>query len=558
MPKPRPSRRAPVHRVDAYAADVLAGRIVAGPLVRLACARHQRDRKLARWQWDVEAADTSIGFFETVLRLPDLTDEDGQPVPFLLQPWQVFIVGSLFGWKHRTTGYRRYQDAYIEAGKGSGKTPMLAGIGLYGLVMDGELAAEIYSAATSQEQARITWRDAEGMAQISPDLRGLVECSVSNLAYPPTRSFFRSVSSEHRGLDGKRPHMGLIDEVHEHPNGQVTTKIRAGRKGRKQPLFVEITNSGYDLTSICWQHHEKSRKVLEGIIDDDQWFAFVCGLDEGDDPLKDAACWPKANPNLGVSIQPSYLEAQVRAAKDIPAETNMVLRLNFCVWTRSSQRFIPADQWAACAGTVADADLVGLPCYAGLDLGETDDFSAFALVFLLDDGRWYVRGRCWIPDAATVAKPDRPYRAWQDEGTLTVTDGNQADYDLIETDVLAACQELGVRQLAYDKRFAEQMAQHLTAAGVECVDTPQGYQLNAALREMSRRVKAGTLAHDGKTLMAWHIDNAVTRTGRERQIRLDKDAPGDKMDWAAALAMASSRALLADVTTSDTSLSVWG
>ena len=542
MAKRRPAPS--VHRVDAYAEAVTAGRIVAGPLVRLACARHQRDRKAARWHWDSDAADRAMAFFETVLRLPDVTDEDGQPRPFLLQPWQAFIIGSLFGWKQYDGGPRRYQDAYIEIGKGSGKSPMAAGIGLYGLVMDGELSAEIYSAATSQDQARVVWRDADGMVQLSPDLRDVVEASVSNLAYAPTRSFFRPVSSEHRGLDGKRPHMGILDELHEHPNAQVTTKIRAGRKGRRQPLFVEITNSGYDLTSICWQHHEKSRKVLEGVIEDDQWFAYVCGLDDGDDPLKDQACWPKANPNLGVSIQPSYLESQVRAARDVPSETNLVLRLNFCVWTRAQARFIPSEQWAACRGPLRDEALIGLPCYAGLDLGETDDFSAFALVWLLEDGRWYVRGRCWIPDAATVAKPDRPYRAWVDEGTLTITDGNQADYDLIETDVLEACQAWGVRQLAYDKRFAEHMAQHLTAAGVTCVDTPQGYQLNAALRELSRRVKSQALAHDNATLMAWHIDNAVTRAGREKQIRLDKDAPGDKMDWVAALAMASSRALL--------------
>lgn len=550
------AKRLRLHRVDAYAAEVCAGHIVAGPLVRLACARHERDRKAARWHWRADLADRWIGFFEDVLRLPDVTDNDGHAVPFLLQPWQAFIVGSLFGWTN-ASGARRYQDAYIEVGKGNGKSPLAAGIGIGGMVLDGELAAEIYAAATTQDQARVCWRDAEAMCELSPDLAD-VERSVGNLAYRPLRAFFRPVSAEHRGLDGKRPHMGIIDELHEHPSPQVSTKIRAGRKGRKQPLFVEITNSGYDMTSVCWQHHEKARKVLEQVIDDDRWFAYVCGLDEGDDPLADPRCWIKANPNLGVSIQREYLETQVRTARDIPSETNTVLRLNFCVWTRGAQRFIPAAQWAACAdGTIDDAQLEGRPCYAGLDLGETDDFSAFALVWLLDDGRWYTRGRCWIPDAATVTKPDRPYHAWVAEGTLTVTDGNQADYDLIETDVREACERWGVRQVAYDKRFAEQLAQHLTAAGIVCIDTPQGYQLNAALREVSRRVKSTALAHDGRSLMAWHVDNAVTRTGRERQIRLDKDAPGDKMDWAAALTMAASRALLSDATSDDVPLSVW-
>jgi phage terminase large subunit-like protein len=537
-------RRVQLHRVDRYAADVRDGRIVAGPLVRAACARHERDQAAGVWTFDRGLADKWISFFEMTLKLPDVTDPDGGVVPFLLQPWQAFIIGSLFGWVG-PSGMRRYQDAYIEIGKGNGKTPIAAGIGLGAMVIDGELAAEVYAAATTQDQARLCWRDAEAMAALSPDLCD-IQRAAGNLTYPPLRAFFRPVSAEHRGLDGKRPHVGLIDELHEHPNPQVSTKIRAGRKGRKQPLFVEITNSGYDMASVCWQHREKSRKVLEQVVSDDRWFAYVCGLDEGDDPMVDPSCWIKANPNLGVSIQNEYLETQVRTARDIPSESNTVLRLNFCVWTRAQARFIPSSQWAACRvpAPMTDEELRGLPCYAGLDLGETDDFSALALIWILPDGRWYTRGRCWVPRAATESKPDRPYGVWTGERTLTITDGNQADFDLIEADTLEACRAWGVRELAYDKRFAGHLAQHLEAAGVVCVDTPQGYGLNAGLREVSRRVKSQLLAHDGRELFAWHVDNAATRTGREKQIRLDKDSPGDKMDLVAALVMAGCRALV--------------
>lgn len=484
-----------------------------------------------------------IGFFEHVLHLPDTQDAEGDPLPFLLSPFQAFIIGSLFGWYGRD-GYRRFREAYIEQGKGSGKTPLCAGIGLYGLVVDGENAAEIYSAATTIDQAKIMFRDAERMVECSPELHAVVERSVNNLSYAKTMSFFRPLSSEHQALDGKRPHMGLIDELQEHPSGIVVNKIRAGGKRRRQPVFVEITNSGFDRASICWAHHEHSRQVLEGIIRDDRWFAYVCALDEGDDPLTDRGCWLKANPNLGVTPTLEYLERQVQNAVNIPAETNAVLRLNFCVWTQATQRFFDAAKWAACAVAIPEAALEGLPCYAGLDLGQTDDFSAFARIWLLEDGRVAVRMRYWLPGCALRKFPDRPYDEWRRRSLVEVTEGDITDYDVLERAVLEVCQASGVRQLAYDKRFAQQLALHLQDAGIVCVDQPQGFFLNEALRRLSELVQGELLCHGGDPILTWMADNAVIREGRNKEIRLDKEKSRDKIDGIAALTMALARAVV--------------
>src|SRR5262245_14478506 len=276
------------HRVDRYAADVENGRIVAGPLVRLACARHLRDRHAAAQKsghplglfFHESAATHIIEFFEGVLRLPDTLDDDGEAIPFTLTPANTFIVGSIFGWKW-ADGLRRFREAYVEIGKGSGKTPVAAGIGLYGLTMDGEMAAEIYSVATSIEQARICWRDADRMVDASPELSELIYRSADNLSYAATYSWFRPLTKEKRGKSGPRPHMVIYDEEHEYADAVVVNKMRAGVKRRRQPLSLGITNSGYDRTSICWQHHEHARKVLEDVVDDQRLFAFVCGLDEG-------------------------------------------------------------------------------------------------------------------------------------------------------------------------------------------------------------------------------------------------------------------------------------
>jgi len=535
------------HRVDRYAKDVDDGRIVAGPLVRLACERHLRDRHAAARKsghrlglfFHEAAATHIIEFFEGVLRLPDTLDEDGDPVPFLLTPANTFIVGSIFGWK-MPDGYRRFREAYIEEGKGNAKTPLAAGIGLYGLTMDGEQAAEIYSVASGIEQARICWRDADRMVEASPDLRELIYRGVDNLAYAATYSWFRPLSKEKRGKSGPRPHMTFFDEEHEYADAVVVNKMRAGTKRRRQPLSLGITNSGFDRTSICWQHHEHARKVMEGVVEDEQFFGFVCGLDKEDDPLTDESCWPKANPNLGYIIQPEYLRRQVQNAANIPSETNTVLRLNFCVWTKAHTQAINAAQWAACQEPPPDEELRGKPCYGGLDLGQSDDFSAWARIWDLGD-RLVVKMRFWIPEATLEKYPNRPYDEWQRLGALTVTEGNTTDYTLIEETIADDCAADGVREVGYDNRFAEQMAQNLQGRGIVVVNTGQGFQLNEAIKRMLEHVVNGTFCHGDDPVLGWMASNFIVRHGTRGEVRPDKEKAGDKIDGIVACDMAIDR-----------------
>ena len=239
------------------------GKIVAGKYVRLACKRHLADLENGHQrglQWSVKRSEKVIAFFERFLIL---AEGDFSDRPFVLQPWQCFVIGCIFGWLG-PDGYRRFRTAYIEIGKGNGKTPMAAGIGLYGTIADGEKAAEVYSAAVTKEQAGLTFRDAENMVLASPGLKNRLRILRNCIIDRKTNSLFRVISSEKRGLDGKRPHIALIDEIHEHPTATVVDKMRAGTKGRRQALIFEITNSGYDRMTVCWDHHEQSIKILEG------------------------------------------------------------------------------------------------------------------------------------------------------------------------------------------------------------------------------------------------------------------------------------------------------
>lgn len=540
-----PSSSPFTHRVDQYAHAVLAGEIVAGPYVRRACERHLRDRQRAiddrHWyQFDVEKADHIIEFIETCLRLPDVVDEFGDPRPFLLSSWQAFIVGSLFGWVD-VRGYRRFREGYIEAGKGCGKTPLLAAIGLYGLVMDAERAAEIYAAAADQDQAMIMFRDAVRIGKVSPDV--LSELTFSGIEQPweikhdESLSFFRTFSREGGQKSGPRPHMGLIDELHEHPNPQASVKIRAGAKRRTQPMFLEITNSGFDRTSICWQRHEHARKVCERIVDDEQLFCYVCALDDGDDPLEDEQCWPKTNPNIGISVTIEYLRRQVANAKNIPAELNNVLRLNFCIWTLAHSRAIDILKWQACQPMPSEDELLGAECFGCMDLGESDDFSAWGKGWLLKDGRVAVKFKYYMPDVALQRFPNRPYKDWQDAGLLAITNGEATDQSFIREDIKKDVVAYGIKSVFFDQRSARETAQILMGEGIDMVPLLQGFQLSEAIKRLLELITTGLLCHGNELILTWMASNLVLLTGAKGERRIAKERAPEKIDGMAALVM---------------------
>ena len=491
----------------AYARAVVAGEIVAGPHVRDACKRHLSDladgaaRGLV---WDVEAAQRFWSFCEKILRLGE-GQFDGKP--FVLEPSQKFITGSLFGWK-QADGKRRFRRAYIEQGKGNGKSPMVGAIGLYGMAFDGEAGAQIYAAGATKEQAGILFRDAVGMLDKAPALDKVVRRSGGpgreyNLAHLKSGSFFRPVSRETKKTgSGPRPHFALCDEVHEHPDGGVIEILERGFKFREQPLLIMITNSGSDRKSICWQERKHAVAVAAGDVPDDTTFGYVCALDDGDDPFSDPACWIKANPLLGVTITEDYLARQVAQAKNIPAKANGIRRLHFCQWTDAESAWIGRDTWAAIEAPGMELeDFECRKAWAGLDLSAKSDLTAKALVF--DDGMTedglpkfaaFVHG--YTPEETMTARAERdgaPYQLWAEAGFITATPGKKTRLDFIAADLLADADRFDLDFVAYDAYLIADFQGVVDDMGatLPMLDHPQGW--NKRRRE----------TEDGEEIQLW-------------------------------------------------------
>jgi phage terminase large subunit-like protein len=526
---------------------VAAGEVIAGPWVRLAAARHLADLEQGPARgltWRPEKAAHAIQFIECLRHYQGTTAGK----LFILSDWQRFVVGSLFGW-YAEEGHRRYRIGYVEIAKGNGKTPMGAAIALYALVADGEAGAEVYSAATSKDQAAICFNDAKEFVRSCKPLLNRLSLGLANIGFLQTSSFFRPVSAEGRGLDGKRPHVVIVDELHEHPNATVVEKMRAGTKGRTRALILEITNSGYDQTTVCFEHHDYSIKVLQGVIENDAWFAFIAALDKKENPFENPACWIKANPNMGVSVTRQYLEEQVREGKDLPSKRNLVLRLNFCRWTEASETWVDLDHWDQCNTHVQTSALRGRTCYGGLDLASVSDFTALALIFppLESETLWQVVLRLYLPEAAVLKMKEKgqlPINQWIAEDLVTVTPGNVTDYGFIKRDVKAFRGEFDVKEIAFDRFNSSQLVTDLQDDGAVMVGFGQGFaSMSGPIKELERLYMSHRVAHGGHKVLRWMATNVVATKDAAENIKFDRAKSTQKIDGMQAVAMALGRAI---------------
>ncbi len=562
-----------------------------GKYERLAWERHQRDlalaypdgvvpmdRELARtstqhpkgFWFDPEDAQRPITFFETFCR-HSKGEWRGQLI--LLEDWQQRILGIVFGWK-RADGTRRFRIAYIEIARKNSKSTMGAGVGLYLTAADDEPGAEVYSSATKKDQAKIVHDSAVAMVQASPELKREVRTFRNNLHVPQLGSKFEPLGADSSTMDGLSPHGNIIDELHAHRNRDLWDVMDTAMGARRQPLTWAITTAGlYDPESIGWLQHQHAMNVLDGIIEDDAFFGIIFAADEEDD-WQDPQTWAKANPNIGVSVKPDYLEGQCRKAQQQPSFLNTFLRLHLGRWTQQRDRWINIEQWNACDPvtlTAAEYEarleaLAGATCYGGLDLSSKLDLSALVLLF---PDTWDLFCRFYCPEATVLerSKRDRvPYDAWARDGWLVATPGNTIDYDYIERDILGIhdqpgvedvpglCDRFQVEEIAFDPYNATQLATHLSAGGITMVEVRQGFQsLSEPSKEFEANIVNGKFRHGGHPVLRWNVANVAAREDVNANIMPDKGASGgggtkaaqkNRIDGVSAAIMALSRVIV--------------
>lgn len=554
-PKPKAKhdvRLTPVERAERYVEGVLSGKIIACKYVRQACQRQRSDLKRASfgYRFDVDIANRPCNFSEA---LPHIKGKAFAGKLLELSDWQCFIITTVFGWVDQNDN-RRFKTVYIEVPRKNGKSTMSAPIGLYCMAADGEPGADVYSAATTRDQAKIIWQDAKAMVDKSPNLRKAlgVAASVHSIYVLSTASKFLPLSRDQQGnLDGLNVHCGLIDELHAHKSRDVWDVIETATGARSQPLIWTITTAGSNRAGICYEQRAYTIKILSRVHADDTYFGIIYTIDKGDDPF-DPKSWEKANPNYGISVSIEDLQRKASKARQMAAALNNFLTKHLNVWVNSDAPWMNMVAWDECFdATMDESEFYGQECMLACDLATKTDIAPKirvhkkAITALRKDGttetadHYYIFANFYLPEEAIEDGRNSQYSGWQRENLLKVTPGSVTDFSVIEDDIKEDASKYKVINAGFDPWQASYLIQRLQVDNLPVMEYRQTVQnMSMPMKEVEALVLQRRIHHNGNPVLAWMMSNVVCHIDAKENIYPRKEAPANKIDGPVALIMA--------------------
>jgi len=535
-----------MHRTTQYAIDVVEGNIVAGEYVKLACERHLNDLEKSKlapyvYRFDEEKANELIEFSETLI-----IGEGEEKQQLSLEPFQAFIFGSLHGWVHKSTGYRRFRSSYVQVGRQQGKSIMNGILGTFYGNFDGYNYGQIYCTATKMDQAKIVLKEMIKFIRSDDDLEELfkikeyestIECLITN-------SEIRALGRDTKSIDGFRPLLGIIDEYHAHPDNQMYKQLEGGTGNLKESLISVITTAGFDLGSPCYELYEYCCNLLKGVFENETQFVYIAQLDKDDD-IWDPQNWVKANP-LTCKTQEGIDRMVDIAAKAKQMGGNelrdfMTKRLN--IWIQfTDDDFIKMEHWKACESDKTLEDFKGKTCIAGLDLSSGGDLTSLALVFPYEEEhkKYFVHSHSFIPKNRVqehIEMDAAPYDIWINEGLLTVTEtlgGIKTDYKYIISYLERLIDEydLNIRVVCYDPHNASTFLYDIESLGLDSLEVKQTARaLNDATVDFRLEVEAGNVEYNkNNKLLTWSVANAKLTSNSFGEIKVSKNMQQKRID----------------------------
>jgi phage terminase large subunit-like protein len=467
--------------------------------------------------------------------------------PISLEPWQVFILTTVFGWV-TPDGKRRFRRSYIEVPRGNAKSTLSSAVALYMLAADHEGGAEVYSLATTRDQARIVFGDAQTMARRSPGFRTRFSVNVGahNMHVLASGSKFEALSAEGSTLDGLNIHFGCVDELHAHKTRTVYDVVETGTGKRDNSLLWVITTAGSNRAGICYEVRTFVSKLLDGVFEDDTQFGIIYGLDDGDDWTSENALI-KANPNWGISVRPEILGPLQAKAMQLPSAVNNFKTKHLNEWVNADTAWMDMRAWDACADTSLDIDnFIGQPCWIGLDLASKTDIAALILIFAHPEiaDAYLTFGKYYLPEDTVHGAGNSQYSGWMRIDRLTVTPGNVIDFSWIEADLLDMASRFAIQAVAFDPFQATQLSTRMLAEGLPMIEVrPTVLNFSEPMKILEALVLQKKLAHDGDPVLTWMASNVVAHLDVKDNIYPRKERPENKIDGIVALIMALSRAI---------------
>jgi phage terminase large subunit-like protein len=480
--------------------------------------------------------------------------------PFVLEPWQVFGIWNIFGWKRLEDNSRRFRRFFWSMARKNGKSCMGSGFAILGSMADvnpitkkPESVAEVLLCATKIEQVRkVMYAEIERMRLQSEHVKALSTAINKQISFAHNSGTIRCIGSD-KPFSGLNPHMILMDEKHEwrEHHRKFYDTMMTGSGNRVQPLIGDFTTAGDDTSQLWQEDYDYATGVARGDFEDETYFSYVFELDEEDDPL-DEATWIKANPNLGVTFNIQYLREELAQAKTSPVALNRFTRFHCNRKVSSFERFILPDDWDTNADELSDwsnADAIT----AGIDLGGRDDLASIGIVARFpidedDEGKtiWRYEGfsRSFIVEGTHRDLTKQPWAGWVANKQLKVTRYVVA---ALRDEFLILADQLGIRAVAYDPYNAAQLGDELEQAGLEVLKMPQNhFHFNEPMEELTAAIREQRFRPDKTdSILRWCALNMMTTTNAQGKMMPDKRNSSEKIDAAVASLMALRLSMLA-------------
>lgn len=510
----------------AYADDATAGRLVAGSWLLKACKRFQRDLQRVTdpgcpFYFDPMHVDDVCGW---ISRLPHVEGRWSSET-ITLQPWQVFILGNVYGFRLKADDRRRFNTIFFEVARKSAKSTLVAALGLYHLAHEQEPGAQVICGATTGAQARLVFGIAQKMVRRSTWLRELGFAAWAHAITFGGDGTMKPINAKSSSQDGLNPSFISLDESHAQ-SFELHDVLKSAQGARADPLLVGPTSAGYDMTSVGFALRSTAMKILDGVIDSDHTFVALYELDEDDD-WRDEAVWQKAAPMIGITPTLDY----VRRYRDDAIATPGLqgeFEVKICNrWLHSANGWLSMPAWDRCADhSLRLEDFARQACAIGVDLAERDDIAALAITFRRGDEICvFVRG--YLPELVVQerARAVPEYRAWVQSGELITTPGNMTDYATIEADIRQWCDRFDVRAIVVERYGALNLAANLSTSGLPArIESKNAKVFTAPAKELEARVKAGTLRHTGSSFLKWQASNVCVERRRDGSLLPTKES----------------------------------
>jgi phage terminase large subunit-like protein len=544
----------------AYVEAVTSGRILASERTRQAMRRHLADLEKSRgpdfpYVFDAERAGKAIRFCELFKHVKG--DIVGQPLR--LHEWALFFVASIFGWRVKGSGARRFRKALAWLPRGNTKSTVLSACSNYAAFAESQ-QADAFSLATTKEQAGICWGDAAAMWRASPEIRDRlgIEVLATAIVQVASNSSFKRLASRDTNLDGLNVSWAVIDELHEIPRS-LWDVIETALGKRANSILVSISTAGMDSGSFGREMYLYCCQVLAGEIPDEQTFALVYEAPEGADHYAEETMIA-ANPMWGLSVRPEIVKAAAEKARRFAGHRAAYLVKHLNVWASARDAWFDIQKWDEGADRkLKPEDFAADPCFLGMDLASRKAFACVAKVFVRDlphrdpdraeagetERHWYVFVDSYLNEASAAAAASDSVRSWVLDGYVIETPGNTTDYGFIRRDIEKALDTLSVQAIVTDPYEAGQFTE--LGGRAPLVEWPQRVQyLSPPMKEMSAAVIDGRLHHPGNPVMRFFVSNTQAKMDANENVFPRKEREEAFIDGVSAALNAIGHAMTQD------------